>query len=84
LGREAVRRLGAAALTVCHRDGLEIWTGQLAVLLGQFRGDRLLRDERSQASQRARLRVPGSMASAATSASARERALGAPRPLGQP
>jgi hypothetical protein len=78
-----VRRPGVAALTVCHRDGLGIWMGHLAVLLGQFRGDRLLRDERSQASQPARLQVPGLMASAATSASARERALEALRRLGQ-
>jgi len=58
--------------------------GHRDVLLGQFRDDRLLRDARSQASQRARLRVLESMAFGATSASARERALEAPPQLGQP
>jgi len=84
LVREAVRRPGAAGPTACHRDGLEIWTGHLAVPLGQLRGDRLPLDERSQASQHARLRVLESMASAATSASDRERVLEARRRRGQP
>jgi hypothetical protein len=83
LVREAVRRPGAAGRRACHRDALEISLGHQAALLGQFRDDRLPLDERSQASQRARLRVLESMASAAASASARERALEALRRLGQ-